>query len=191
MTLSKNFIKRAAKGVSMNLLTFRAPSIIYICDASEYGLGGFASHGRAWSYRIPLNLRKRAHINILEYPAQIVSIWIDMIEGVTKQRDCLLSIGDNTSVLGWMRRSNFKQIDDLDTSWRVKQQMGGRLANLILDSQRVLYKQWLKGQDNVVADSLSRDNYFMNANTHTLFLKLTVPQQLLVNFKIKPLPREI
>ena len=69
--------------------------------------------------------------------------------------------------------------------------MGRKLANLVLDSNTVLYKQWLKGQDNVVADSLSRDNYYMNANTHTLFLQLTVPQQLPANFRIKPLPREI
>ena len=88
------------------------------------------------------------------------------MEGVTQQQDCLLSIGDNTSALGW-------------------------IVNLILVSQTVLYKQLLKGQDNIVADSLSRDNYFMNTNTHTLFLKLTVPQQLPVNFKIKPLPKDI
>ena len=55
----------------------------------------------------------------------------------------------------------------------------------------MLYKQWLKGQDNVVADSLSRDNYYLNANTHTRFLQLSAPQQLPLNFKIKPVPKEI
>ena len=175
----------------MNLLTFRLPNITYICDASEYGLGGFASHGRAWSYSIPINLRNRAHINILEYLAQIISIWIDILEGITQSEDCLLSIGDNTSALGWMRRSNFRMKDESDTSWKVKQMLGRKLANLVLDSNTVLYKQWLKGQDNVVADSLSRDNYYLSANTHTRFLQLTVPQQLPNNFRIKPLPSEI
>ena len=113
------------------------------------------------------------------------------MEGMTQREDCMLSIGDNTSALGWMRRSNFRQLDDSDISWKVKQQLGRKLANLVLDSHTVLYKQWLKGQDNVVVDSLSRDNYFLNTNTHTLFLKLTVPQQLPANFKIKPLPKEI
>ena len=175
----------------MNLLTFRSPDITYICDASEYGLGGFATHGRAWTYSIPVKLRNRAHINILEYLAQIISIWIDILEGTTKDEDCLLSIGDNTSALGWMRRSNFRQKEESDVSWKVKQHLGRKLAYLVLDSNTVLYKQWLKGQDNVVADSLSRDNYFLSANTHTRFLQLTVPQQLPSNFVIKPVPKEI
>ena len=69
----------------MNLLTFSVPDIVYICDASEYGLGGFASHGRAWSYTIPTKLRNRAHINILEYLAQTIGIWLDIIEEATRQ----------------------------------------------------------------------------------------------------------
>ena len=113
------------------------------------------------------------------------------MEGKTKSEDCLLSIGDNTSALGWMRRSNFRKKDESDVSWRVKQQLGRKLAHLVLDSNTVLYKQWLKGQDNVVADSLSRDNYYLSANTHTRFLQLTVPQQLPRNFAIRPVPREI
>ena len=191
LELAKGFINRVGQGVSMNLLTFRIPDIVYICDASEYGLGGFASHGRAWSFTIPPDLRNRAHINILEYMAQIISIWLDIIENTTKSEDCLLSIGDNTSALGWMRRSNFRQTDDTDVSWDVKQQLGRHLANLILDSETVLYKQWLRGQDNAVADSLSRDNYYLSNTSHERFLSLSVPQQLPPNFKIRPLPREI
>ena len=190
LQLAIKFINKVQQGVSMNLLTARKPDIIYVCDASEYGLGGFASHGMAWTYQIPLELRNRAHINILEYLAQIISIWINIIEGTIKPEDCLLSIGNNTSALGWMRRSNFRQKDDSDTSWRVKQQLGRKLASLVLDADAVLYKQWLKGQDNVVADSLSKDNYYLNANTHTLFLKSSAPQQLPPNFTIKPVPKE-
>ena len=58
----------------MNLLTFKQPDVVYICDAAEYRLGGFASHGRAWTYEIPPELRDRAHINLLEYLAQIIAI---------------------------------------------------------------------------------------------------------------------
>ena len=47
LTLAKSFLKKANEGISMNLLTFRVPDRIYICDAAEYGLGGFANHGRA------------------------------------------------------------------------------------------------------------------------------------------------
>ncbi len=45
--------------------------------------------------------------------------------------------------------------------------------------------------DNLVADSLSRDNYFLNANTHKFFLHKSVPQKLPKNFHTKPLPKEI
>ena len=55
----------------------------------------------------------------------------------------------------------------------------------------VLYKQWLNGQDNVVADSLSRDNDHLNSSTHTNFSHLSAPQQLPPNFSIKPVPKEI
>ena len=57
LRLAKKFLDKVHEGVSMNILTFRKPNIVYICDASEYRLGGFASHGRAWSYIIPKHLR--------------------------------------------------------------------------------------------------------------------------------------
>ena len=88
-------------------------------------------------------------------------------------------------------RSNFRQTEDTDISWDVKQQLRRHLAKLILQSDTVLYKQWLKGKDNVVADSLFRDNYYLSKHSHQRFLALTVPQQLPPNFRIKQLPREI
>ena len=52
--LAQKFLDRANKGVSMNLLTFREPDIVYnTCDASKYGVGGFASYGRACTYTLP------------------------------------------------------------------------------------------------------------------------------------------
>ena len=71
----------------------------------------------------------------------------------------MLAMGDNTSAMGWLRRSNFRQKDDSDVSWNVKQQLGRHFASLTLSSDICLYKQWLKGSDNQVADSLSRDSY--------------------------------
>ena len=38
-------------------------------DISEHGLGGFATHGRAWGYTIPEKLRGRVHINLLVFIA--------------------------------------------------------------------------------------------------------------------------
>ena len=125
----------------MNLLTFRVPDRIYICDAAEYGLGGLANHGRTWTYQIPVELRNRAHINILQYLAQITAIWIDIIEGIKSKEDYVLAIGDNTSAMGWLRRSNFREENENDESWEVKQLLSRHLATLTLNSNIIIYKQ--------------------------------------------------
>lgn len=75
----------------------------------------------ALTYKIPRELRNRAHINILKYLAQIISIWIDILEDTTKLEDFSLSNGDNTSALRGMQRSNIRQKDESDISWKVKQ----------------------------------------------------------------------
>ena len=191
LKLAQKFLQTAHNGVSMNLLTFREPTNIHICDASEYGLGGYASHGRAWRWIIPKSLQGRAHINILEYLAQVVSIWLDVIESTASNEDCILCMGDNTSAMGWLRRSNFRQKDESDKSWLIKQQIGRHLAHIVLNANIVLYHQWIKGSHNQVADSLSRDAYFLSNNSHKKFLLATVPHQLPKNFNIKQLPKEI
>ena len=159
LLLAKEFLFEMQQGVSMNLLIFREPRNLHICDASEHGLGGFADHGRAWTYVIPVKVRGRAHINLLEYLAQVVSIWVDILEGTAKTEDCLLCMGDTTSAMGWLRRSNFRQKEETDKTWLVKQYIGRHLARLVLNSNIILYHQWLKGAHNHVADSLSRDAF--------------------------------
>ena len=176
----------------MNLITFRAPDKIYINDASEHGLGGgFATHGRAWRWNIPSNLQGRAHINLLEFLAQLISIWIDIMEGTTKPQDCLLGMGDSTAAMGWLRRSNFREKDETDVEWIVKQDVARKVAELVLKADAVLYRQWFRGEDNVVADSLSRDCYYLSPIAHEHFLSQTTPSQLPQDFKILPVPAEI
>ena len=191
LKLAINFLDKAEQGFSMNTVVFRKPEKYFICDASEYGLGGFSTEGRAWTWEIPQEFKGRAHINVLEYMAQLISIWTDMMEGNIGKQDCILAMGDNTSAMGWLKRSNFRQLDDEDESWLVKQCIGRKLAELILNSETVLYKQWLQGSQNALADSLSRDFYFLDTHSHELFLHNTVPSQIPPNFHIKHIPKEI
>ena len=191
LILAQSFIDKAHKGVSMNSITFRKPTKTYINDASEHGLGGFACHGRAWAWEIPEKLRGRAHINFLEFISQIISIWIDVIEEKISKLDCILGMGDNTASMGWLCRSNFRENDESDVEWIAKQKMARKLASLILEKDAVLYRQWFRGHDNVVVDSLSRDMYYMSCKTHQKFLSLTIPNQLPKNFKIRPVPKQI
>ena len=192
LQLSQSFLKRAHEGVNMNLLTFREPTRIYIGDASEHGLGGMTTNsGKAWRYLIPQKLRGRAHINLLEFLVQVISIWVDIEEGLVQPQDCLLAMGDNTTAAGWCRRTNFRESSEADTDWIVKQQVARKLANLILDSKTVLYTQWFKGSWNLVTDSLSRDIHLFSETTHSKILQSTVACQLPKKFQIQTLPEKI
>jgi hypothetical protein len=190
--LSRKFLARAHRGVSMNNIVFRKPTRIYIGDASEHGLGGMCvQSGKAWRFLIPPKLRGRAHINLLEFLIQVVSIWIDIHQANVKEHDCLLAMGDNTTAAGWCKRTNFREKTEGDQEWIVKQQVARKLANLVLDSDSVLYTQWFKGSWNLVTDSLSRDVHFLSPDLHAKFLHKTVPKQLPPNFQIAALPEEI
>ena len=67
-----------------------------------------------------MHLMSRAHINTLEYLAQIIAMWIDILEHKVKKEDCVLTMGDNTRAMGWLRKSNFRQKDESNCSWSVK-----------------------------------------------------------------------
>jgi hypothetical protein len=44
----KKILQKANSGISLNLLTYRAPNKLYWSDACEYGNGGFSSEGKVW-----------------------------------------------------------------------------------------------------------------------------------------------
>ena len=95
----------------MNLLTFRRPNHLIIGDACEHGLGAFhVESGIGFRYIIPPELRGRAHINLLEFLTQVIQIWLDAIDGRIVKGTCVVGMGDNMSSMGWLRRSNFKEL---------------------------------------------------------------------------------
>jgi hypothetical protein len=112
MSLNKNTVKDlelwlqileiAKEGVSMNLLTYRYPETIYWSDACNYGIGGYSSKGCAWRWKIPAELQNRAHINLLEFLAKVICIWIDILNENLHPDDCILCFGDSTTAMGWL-----------------------------------------------------------------------------------------
>ena len=117
--LGRKFLKKAHQGVSMNNIV-RKPNRIYIGDASEHGLGGMCvQNGKAWRFLIPEHLRGRAHINILEFLIQVISIWVDIDEGNVNKHDCLLGMGDNTTAAGWCCRKKCEK-NEGDQDWMIK-----------------------------------------------------------------------
>ena len=70
-----------------NLLTYREPTRIYLTDAC----------GRC---QIPKEYWGRVYINLLEFCAELVLIWIDILEKTTDDEEFLLSMGDITTDIG-------------------------------------------------------------------------------------------
>jgi hypothetical protein len=181
----------AKDGISMNLLTYRFPDVVYWSDACNFGIGGYSSRGNAWKWRIPQELQNRAHINLLEFLAEMICIWIDILNGNLHPDDCVLCFGDSTTAMGWLHRSNFRQQDEAIEHYNIKTTVARHLAQLVLNYRIKLYSQWLQGQRNGLADALSRDDSTMPDELLTLDLSSRFHTQVPHNFKICPLPPEI
>ena len=69
--------------------------------------GGSIRNGRAWRLKLPSKLVGKVSNNLLEFMAEITCVWVDMCEGDMDEFDYCLSLGDNTSAVGWMHKSNF------------------------------------------------------------------------------------
>jgi len=76
----KRFLLHANRGVSLNIIAFRKPTLIFRSDACKFGLGGYnIASGNAWRWKIPTDLCGRTSINSLEFIVCVISIWIDII----------------------------------------------------------------------------------------------------------------
>ena len=134
-------------------------------------MGGWSLHGRAWYFIIPHHLQNRAHINLLQFMASLIGFWIDIIEESIEPQDCILSGGNSSTAMGWLRRTNFREEGENNQDWVAKQQVGRKVATLVIKNELVLYCQWIAGVFNILADSLSRDALFLNESSHLFLLK--------------------
>ena len=73
----------------------------------------------------------------------------------------MLGMGDNMSSMGWLRRSNFRELvkgtGELESNeeWAIKQEIARKVAKIILEKEACLYSQWFAGVQNVAMDSTS------------------------------------
>jgi hypothetical protein len=200
------FLLTAREGISMNLLTLRTPSRLGISDSCPYGMGGFSWSGRAWRIQIPptscLYGVSEAN-NVLEFLAMAVTIWIIVKECATLslKDDCILSLGDNTSAVGWLFRSSRLPVDS--PYYAPVQLIARKVALLITKSGQCLCSQHIKGSHNHVADWLSFTHQTRDGKPNPLAHdspcddQLThrfhsfVPQLIPPSFEISPLPDDI
>jgi hypothetical protein len=73
-----SFLLKIRSGMSLNLISYRQPSVISWSDSCPHGLGGFDSLGNAWQYKLSEDdtvacARKN---NSLEFVAALISMWL-------------------------------------------------------------------------------------------------------------------
>ena len=193
LLLMLRFLDVAKNGISMNLVAFRKPTHVYRSDSCPFGLGGYSDQGFAWRFEIPEELRFRASNNLLEYIASIITPWVDMLAGRLNRGDCALSMTDSSTSAGWLRKTNFREFTGVDSDpiqASVRIDTARHHATLFLENGIKEYSQWFPGQENNVADALSRD-FDRSDDDLTLTLRSTCPPQLPQHFQIVQLPNEI
>ena len=129
----------------MNFLTFCQPTHLLRSSACKFDIGGYSADGLAWRWRLPDDLIGRAHINLLEFLASVVSIWLLNIRDELPPYSCILVMDDNTTVMGWMHKSNFIEVDESDVDMTGKLLTARHLASIVVESRTCIYSQWFPG----------------------------------------------
>ena len=74
-----------------------------------------------------------------------VNIWLECME--SDAQDCILSIGDNTSAVGWLHNSSHFKVAAQEAHLMIAR----RVALLVLDANSCLASQHIRGDLNMVA----------------------------------------
>ena len=86
--------------MSINHVTFTVPSYIGTTDTCEHGLGGYLEDGRAWRWELPRTLHGVFTINLLEFIAAVVNVWMVVCDGLPDKK--IMCYTDSSSALGWL-----------------------------------------------------------------------------------------
>ena len=186
--LRQEFLALGHAGIDVNALIPRQPGRIHITGAcTSKGMGGYNIRtGRVWRYQWPDKRLGKISINSLEFMATITALMLKLHEAPPGPIDCSLICCDNVSAMGWLQKSNFVNCGDSELNFRLAR----HLARLLINHRHCIYSQWLAGEQNNIADHLSRD-FDMSDNDLTNFLTITYPSQNRQNLKISPIPAEI
>ena len=175
------FITYARDGISINNVVFRTPTTIVLTDASETGIGGFCSTSNIlWRYRLTTEEQKAFSLNTKEYLAAILGALI-ALKSISSSFPCVLSVSDSSSVVSWLYKSNHDP-----NSSPCHNELARWHAQNLLEAEACDYSQHIKGPENVVADSLSRD-FHLSDNKILSLLQTTCSHLLPSNPQIMTL----
>ena len=89
-------------------------------------------------------------MNLLEFLASAVTTYITILK--MGQGSHILAFTESSSALGWMHKETFEVVNT-ESHNTVARWLGWTLVS----NKKFLYSQNIKGTENIIADSLSRD----------------------------------
>jgi len=123
--------------------------------------------------------------NCLEFMASIITVWQAILHHWSKKEECFLSLGDNTSAVGWLHKANIDQSKNLPLFLAAR-----KFAKVMLSSESCLYSQHIPVVSNGVADALSR-KFELSDDDLTSVILLSYASQVHPFFRIYPVHPQI
>jgi hypothetical protein len=154
LKLWKNtFLPVISKGMSINLIVYCRPSFLCWSDACPEGMGGFNHTGHAWRFKIPKEFQEavKTKNNCLEFIASVITVWQAILYNRSEKEECFLSLGDNSSSVGWLHKASIDPSKNLPLFLATR-----KFAQIMLDSHSCIYSQHISGISNKIADALSQ-----------------------------------
>jgi hypothetical protein len=180
-------LQKCQHGINLNAIAYCHPTNVYRSGSCPAGLGGYGHKGFAWQYHLPKDLKFRASNNLLEQLAAIITPWVDILTGRHKEGNCALSMTNNTTLEGWLKKTNFIKDCEEPIQATIQLEVARHHATNYLLGGIQEYSQWFRGADNHDADALSQDDE-RSDNKLTNILRTHYYSQLPQHFKIVPLP---
>ena len=187
LVLWKKYLTHVSQsGVSLNLITYSKWSVRVCTDACEHGLGGWNTETKkAWRIKLPNDMIGKYHINFLEFLAAWIGIWMEILQS-EKKYERYLCLTDNSCALGWLYKANF-----CPENQKHNDIVARKMAEVLIDEEATIFSQHIKGCNNVIADSLSRDHHLTNKQL-TFVLNTIYPTQTNKALTIsQTIPKEI
>jgi hypothetical protein len=183
----KCFLPKIQAGLSLNLISYRRPSIVSWSDACPTGMGGYDSFGNAWQFQLSKedSIACQRQNNSLEFMAAVITAWVAIQSGNVPKEACFLALCDNSSSVCWLHKANVDDTKNLPLHMAAR-----KYAEVLLQADCCLYSQHIAGVSNTVADILSRKFDLPQPDLST-FITSHYPKQVPLSFKISPLPQEI
>eukprot|EP00956_Cyclotella_meneghiniana_P033327 scaffold95026_cov46-Cyclotella_meneghiniana.AAC.2 len=158
------FIAYARNGISINSVIFRIPTSVSISDACETGMGGYDPvTGKMWRYEFTAEQQVSFTLNTKEFLAAQISQQLGLMDD-DSPFPCHLNIGDSSVAEAWLYKSNH----DPETS-PTQNAIARKMAENLIAAKACNYSQHIKGEENVIADSLSRDTHLSTEELTALF----------------------